>query len=164
MFTKKPQNDYASSESPKLNGSARSPVAAYQTGGKGTRSVIDAWLTITGDLMSEGEVQVEGHVNGDIRCAHLTVGKDAKISGNIIAEEVVVRGRVTGIIRALRVILQDSAHVDSEIYHRSLAVEEGACFEGASRRRDEPMQVESTRTAEKAPIDSEENARLAVVA
>ena len=145
MFTKKPQADYA-------------------TDGKGTRSVIDAWLTITGDLMSEGEVQVDGQVNGDIRCAQLTVGKDATISGNIVAEMVVVRGRVKGTIRALRVILQDSARVDSEIFHKSLAVEEGACFEGASRRLDDPMQDESSRTAEKAMPNLREMNGLAAVA
>ena len=68
-----------------------------------TRSVIDAWLTITGNLQSEGEVQVDGQINGDIRCAHLIVGRDATVNGNITAEEVVVRGKVTGVIRANRV-------------------------------------------------------------
>ena len=107
-----------------------------------TRSVIDAWLTIRGDLESEGEVQVDGKVNGDIRCAHLVVGKDAIIAGNIIAEEVIVRGKVKGTIRAYSVTLQDTAVVESEIYHKSLAIEQGACFEGISRRRDEPMKAD----------------------
>jgi cytoskeletal protein CcmA (bactofilin family) len=107
-----------------------------------TRSVIDAWLTITGNLQSEGEVQVDGQIHGDIRCAHLTVGRDALVNGNITAEEVVVRGKVTGTIRANRVILQDSAHVDSEIFHKKLSIEEGACFEGMSRRCEDPLNAE----------------------
>ena len=64
------------------------------------------------------------------------------IVGNIVAEEVVVRGKVTGTIRANRVILQDSARVDSEIFHKKLAIEEGAVFEGQSRLRDEPMNAD----------------------
>ena len=53
-----------------------------------------------------------------------------------------MRGRVKGVIRAIRVILQDSARVDSEIFHKKLAIEEGAVFEGQSRVRDEPMKAE----------------------
>jgi len=108
-----------------------------------TRSVIDAWLQITGNLESEGEVQVDGQIDGDIRCAHLTVGRDARVAGNITAEEVVVRGRVTGLIRANRVILQDTAHVDSEIVHNKLSIEEGAMFEGMARRCQDPLSAET---------------------
>ena len=108
-----------------------------------TRSVIDAWLQITGNLESEGEVQVDGQIDGDIRCAHLTVGRDARVAGNITAEEVVVRGRVTGLIRANRVILQDTAHVDSEIVHNKLSIEEGAMFEGMARRCQDPLGAET---------------------
>jgi cytoskeletal protein CcmA (bactofilin family) len=126
-------------------GSASEPTitAARNSNGVLTRSVIDAWLQITGDLQSEGEVLVEGQVHGDIRCAHLTVGRDAHVAGNITAEEVVVRGKVTGLIRAKRVILQDTAQVDSEIVHKRLSIEEGATFEGRARRCEDPMSAET---------------------
>ncbi|HJU31113.1 MAG TPA: polymer-forming cytoskeletal protein [Hyphomicrobiaceae bacterium] len=107
-----------------------------------TRSVIDAWLNITGNLHSEGEVQVDGRITGDIRCAHLIVGREAVVEGNITAEEVVVRGKVSGVIRATRVILQDSAHVESDIFHKRLSIEEGAEFDGMSRRCEDPMNME----------------------
>jgi cytoskeletal protein CcmA (bactofilin family) len=121
-------------------------VPRKQTGAP-TRSVIDAWLTITGNLESEGEVQVDGEIHGDIRCAHLTVGRDATVTGNVTADEVVVRGNVKGTIRANRVILQDSAFVDSTILHKKLAIEEGARFEGRSARCEEPMIAEITAPA-----------------
>jgi cytoskeletal protein CcmA (bactofilin family) len=144
LFNKKPDEEFSHDFSPKRQSIATysvdpAPVAPRKVNGAPTRSVIDAWLNITGNLQSEGEVQVDGQINGDIRCAHLVVGKDATVTGNIIAEEVVVRGRVTGVIRANRVILQDSARVESEIFHKRLAIEEGAVFEGQSRLRDEPM-------------------------
>jgi cytoskeletal protein CcmA (bactofilin family) len=134
-------NSYGESRSGSVNPlpSEQPPVAARKATAP-TRSVIDSWLTITGNLQSEGEVQVEGQINGDIRCAHLTVGRDASITGNIIAEEVVVRGKVKGIIRANRVTLQDGAQVESEIYHKSLVIEQGGLFDGTSRRREDPMQ------------------------
>lgn len=107
-----------------------------------TRSVIDPWLIITGSLQSEGEILVEGEIKGDVRCAQLIVGKDATLSGNVIAEEVIIRGKVKGTIRANRVTLQDTAVVESDIYHKSISIEQGACFEGSSKRRDQPMTVE----------------------
>jgi cytoskeletal protein CcmA (bactofilin family) len=116
--------------------------AVRKINGVPTRSVIDAWLLITGNLQSDGEVQVDGQIHGDIRCAHLTVGKDAHVAGNITAEEVVVRGKVTGAIRANRVILQDTAQVESEIVHKKLSIEEGATFEGSSRRCEDPLSAE----------------------
>ena len=112
------------------------------SGGAPSRSVIDAGLVINGNLQSERDVQVDGELNGDIRCSQLIVSRDATINGNIVADEVVVRGKVKGVIRANRVILQDSARVDSEIFHKKLAIEEGAVFEGQSRLRDEPMNAD----------------------
>src|SRR5438034_1962988 len=124
LFNKKAEeefmNDFSAAKRPSTTvPSAVEPVnaAPRKANGAPTRSVIDAWLTITGNLQSEREVQVDGRIHGDIRCAHLTVGKDATVLGNIIAEEVVVRGKVQGIIRANSVTLQDTAVVESEIYH-----------------------------------------------
>jgi cytoskeletal protein CcmA (bactofilin family) len=110
-------------------------------GGPPSRSVIDACLTITGNLESERNVQVDGALHGDIRCAQLIVGRDATINGSIVADEVVVRGKVKGVIRAAQVMLQDTAQVESEIFHKSLVIEQGASFDGESRRIDEPAKA-----------------------
>jgi cytoskeletal protein CcmA (bactofilin family) len=147
LFNKRPDEDFdadfSSRRSPSMSHSADPAAAgARKSGNAPTRSVIDAWLTITGNLQSEGEVQVDGKINGDIRCAHLTVGKEASIVGNVTADEVVVRGRVKGVIRANRVILQDSARVESQVFHKRLAIEEGAIFDGHSRIRENPLTAE----------------------
>jgi cytoskeletal protein CcmA (bactofilin family) len=109
------------------------------SGGAPPRSVIDACLVITGNLQSDRDVQVDGELNGDIRCSQLIVSRDATVNGNIVADEVVVRGKVKGVIRADQVMLQHTAQVESEIFHKSLVIEEGACFDGQSRRIDEPV-------------------------
>jgi cytoskeletal protein CcmA (bactofilin family) len=116
----------------------------------GIHSVIDPWLLITGDLAGDGELQVDGKVNGNIRCARLIVGKDGAISGSVTADEVIVRGRVKGVIRAQRVMLLDSARVESDIFHKTLTVEEGACFDGEVRFRADPMNaaIENRQIAE----------------
>jgi cytoskeletal protein CcmA (bactofilin family) len=47
---------------------------------------------------------------------------------------VIVRGRTSGVIRAMTVALEASARVEGDIHHMSLAIEEGAEFDGNCRR------------------------------
>jgi cytoskeletal protein CcmA (bactofilin family) len=115
------------------------PAASRGQGGTATQSVIDAWLNINGNLQSEGDVRVDGQICGDIRCAHLVVGREATVVGHIVAEEAVVRGRVKGTIRANRVVLQDTACVECDIFHKVLSVDEGAEFDGLSCHRTDPF-------------------------
>lgn len=102
-------------------------------------STIGEDLRITGNVSSKGEIHLDGHVNGDVSCVALVLGETATLEGNVIAEDVVIRGRLTGSVRALRVTLQSMSHVEGDIYHQSLALEQGAYFEGMSRHSDDPM-------------------------
>ncbi len=157
LFTKKPDDEFAhdkaaNSKSIAANASPKARVAQ-------TRSVIDPGLLITGTLEGDGELQIDGQVRGDIRCTHLTVGSAAMVSGNITADEVVVRGKVTGIIGGNRVMLMDSAHVESEIFHKRLSVEEGAHFEGEARFNEQPIEKARSRPQEKSATEAEAAAR-----
>jgi cytoskeletal protein CcmA (bactofilin family) len=142
LFSKKP--DASSTASRRLPGarSAADPAAPSPRPqvGSPTQSVIDPWLTITGNLESQGDVRVEGQIAGDIRCANLVIGREATVSGDIVAEEAIVRGRVKGTIRANRVILQDTACVESAIFHKMLSIDEGASFDGQSCHCQQPHQ------------------------
>jgi cytoskeletal protein CcmA (bactofilin family) len=60
-----------------------------------------------------------------------------------------------GSIRGLRVTLQAQSHVEGDIFHQSLAIEQGAYFEGKSRRSDDPMaEVQSPATRSEKSSDS----------
>lgn len=102
-------------------------------------TVIGADFKITGHAVSNGEVQVDGEIEGDIECKTLTVGQSAKVTGNVIAESVTVQGKVMGSIRGTNVTLQSSSHIEGDVYHQSLAIEQGAFFEGKSRRSENPV-------------------------
>lgn len=97
-------------------------------------SVIGPDLIITGNLVSKGQVQIDGTIEGDIHGSHVIVGETANVTGGIVAEEVVIRGHVMGSVRSKRVMLQATSQVDGDIFHNALSIEQGAMFEGRSRR------------------------------
>jgi len=69
-------------------------------------STISEDLTITGNVESQGELHLNGLVQGDVRCIALVIGENAQLEGNVVAEEVMVRGRLIGSVRAQKVIVQ----------------------------------------------------------
>ena len=114
-------------------------LAAKAASRESNYSIINEWLTMRGDLESEGDILVKGKVHGNIKCKLLIVDTDALIEGGIIAEEVVVRGRTKGIIEANKVRLEKTAQVDSEISHMTFSAEEGARIKGSLKFREEPI-------------------------
>jgi len=124
-----------------------SPTAA-RASDRSAPSVIGHDLSITGNMVSKGEIQVDGEIQGDIRSNHVIVGEKALITGSISADEIVIRGKVMGSIRGKRVLLQTSSHVEGDIYHQALAIEQGAFFEGKSRRSSEPLSEGGASSAE----------------
>ncbi len=118
---------------------ATTATPAYRGPDRMAPSIIGEDLTVTGNVLSKGEVQVDGQIQGDVHCSSLIVGEKAQITGGIVAEDVVVRGQVMGSIRGVRVTLQASSHVEGDIFHQSLAIEQGAFFEGKSRRSEDPI-------------------------
>ena len=83
-------------------------------------SLVSTDLEITGDLKTLGEVQLDGTIEGDIAC----------ITGLVEADEVMIRGKVIGRVKAHSVELAKTAHVVGDIWHDTLAVDAGAFLEG----------------------------------
>jgi cytoskeletal protein CcmA (bactofilin family) len=127
------------SKQPPVGAMAPKATPAYRAPDRMAPSIIGEDLTVTGNVLSKGEVQVDGQIQGDVHCSSLIVGEKAQITGGIVAEDVVVRGQVMGSIRGVRVTLQASSHVEGDIFHQSLAIEQGAFFEGKSRRSEDPI-------------------------
>jgi cytoskeletal protein CcmA (bactofilin family) len=96
-------------------------------------------LRITGNVSSKGESISMAMSMATSLASPFVLGESATLEGNVTAEDVVIRGRLVGSVKALRVTLQSMSHVEGDIYHQSLALEQGAYFEGRSRRSDDPM-------------------------
>lgn len=112
-------------------------------------SIIGPDITIAGTVISKGELQIEGVVQGDVQCVSLILGEKAKITGGVVAEDVVVKGRIDGSIHSQSVKLQSSSHVEGDVHHQFLLIEQGAFFEGMSRRIDSPTAIGTKRLFQK---------------
>jgi cytoskeletal protein CcmA (bactofilin family) len=95
-------------------------------------SLVAEGVRLVGDLATEGDLHLDGAVEGDIRVSLLTIGETGVVTGTILADSIEIRGRVTGTICARQVRLWATAHVDGDISHTELAIEAGAHFEGRS--------------------------------
>ena len=103
-----------------------------------TPSILSSDLAITGSISSEGEIQLDGSVEGDIRAGSITIGEKSVIKGEVIADTIIVRGKVIGKIRGRQIQLAATARVEGDITHSSLSMEIGAFFEGQCRHASDP--------------------------
>jgi cytoskeletal protein CcmA (bactofilin family) len=103
-------------------------------------SLIAENVAMRGDLTTDGDVQLDGALLGDLRVGHLVVGETGLVEGMIEAETVEIRGRVAGTISARSVKLYANARVDGDITHEQLAIDAGAHFAGRSLKRAAPVQ------------------------
>lgn len=122
---------------------ATAPLSSPQTSApkkpKPAASVLSSDITITGNVRSSGDIQIEGTIEGDVRAQTLIVGETATVKGEIVAEEVITHGRVVGRLRGLKVRLSSSARVEGDIVHKAIAIESGAQFEGSVQRHEDPV-------------------------
>ena len=116
------------------NVNAQTQDARAEVTVKAVPSIVSADLTIDGNLNSAGEIQVDGVVNGDIRCKALIVGVKGSVVGEVVAQTVRMHGAVKGMIRAKSVFLASTARMSGDVEHESLAIEPGAYMEGHCKR------------------------------
>ena len=115
------------------NGVQRRPSGAESN----EKSVIGNDLKIIGQglkIIGRGVLQVDGEIEGDVQASEVIVGEKGQVTGMVAGRQVVVRGKVSGIVCGKTVALQASSNVNGDIHHMSLLIEQGAMFDGRSRR------------------------------
>jgi len=123
-------------------------------------SIIGTNCSLTGDVVSEGEVHVDGKVVGDVRCVTLVIGEEGSVQGEINAETVRVLGSVTGQITSRAVELARTARILGDITHDSLAVEAGAFVEGRFNRLQPQGAAKALTAAESAQAEAPAAAKV----
>ena len=113
--------------------------AASKPAGRVAASIICADMKINGSVLSEGALQVDGQVEGDVSAQDITIGASGMITGEVKAEVVTVKGTIKGSIRGRKVELESGAKVEGDIVHTSLSIQANAVFEGQVKHADDPL-------------------------
>ncbi|RKQ71265.1 cytoskeletal protein CcmA (bactofilin family) [Litorimonas taeanensis] len=108
-------------------------------------SILATNLVITGDINTDGDVQIDGRVDGNIKAGKVTVGEQGIINGKIIANEVHVRGKVTGKVDAASIELAETANVQADLIQDKLMIANGAFFDGKCARKTAPTSSASVK-------------------
>ncbi len=101
-------------------------------------TIITRDINLLGNVVSDGTIDFDGRIDGNIHCQTLTVRGHAMVNGEIIAENVFVYGKIKGIIRAKHVVLFSTCHIEGIILHQSISIEDGAFVDGKCKRTDKP--------------------------
>jgi cytoskeletal protein CcmA (bactofilin family) len=107
-----------------------------QAGAQGSKfSFIGPEVTVTGDIVTDGALHIDGKVTGDVRCGSLTQGESGVVHGNIAAGEVRLAGLVDGAVEAGALSLEVSARVTGDVLYEAIGIAPGALIEGRLKRR-----------------------------
>jgi cytoskeletal protein CcmA (bactofilin family) len=118
-------------------GKSNKPVTGGQPAkpnGPTVPSIISASLSLKGDIVCEGDIQLDGRVEGVVRTKSLTIGVTGEVRGEITADRVRVLGKVFGPIRAKSIDLGRTAQVVGDIRYETLTVEQEAQVDGHIQR------------------------------
>ncbi len=101
--------------------------------GTGAINVIGEGTTIVGDLSSNGDLRIDGVVEGSVRTqSKCVLGATGRIIGNIESKSCDVSGRVDGNVKVNELLLiKSSGKINGDIKTSKIVVENGGEFNGA---------------------------------
>ena len=107
------------------NKNANAEASAINLIGLGTK--------IIGDIISAGDVRIDGSLNGNIKLnGRLVVGPNGKIEGNVICQNADISGEVKGTVEVVEMLaLKATAKILGDMVTGKLSIEPGAVFTGS---------------------------------
>ncbi|WP_034060047.1 bactofilin family protein [Lacinutrix jangbogonensis] len=94
------------------------------------QNVIAKGTKIFGTFSSEGDIRIDGIIEGDVRTpGKVVVGKTGEIHGSLQSGNAHFEGKFTGKLKLTGTLtLKASAHIEGEVVIEKLAIEPGATF------------------------------------
>lgn len=118
-------------------------------------------IVIKGEVSGSEPVHIEGRVDGPIslRDCHVNIGRDAVVTSNVEAGEVIVRGSLNGNLKVVdRVEVHSGGSLQGNVAAGRVSIECGAFFKGSvdmSRPDPKPQFSSSTKSEPKLSEDRE---------
>ena len=108
------------------------------------KSLIAQGTRIEGNVLFHDGLRVDGEVVGDIRASDehpsiLVISEVAVVTGQILADHVIINGHVKGPVQAFELLeLQPKARIEGDVSYKALEMHQGATITGQLK----PMAVD----------------------
>ena len=99
---------------------------------KTEETIIAHGVRVQGDVVSDGDIVIEGEVKGTVKTAgDLRVGKEAKIHADVVAKNATVAGEIRGTVQAGgRLELTETSNIIGDVAAEVLSISAGAQVNG----------------------------------
>jgi cytoskeletal protein CcmA (bactofilin family) len=98
----------------------------------GGASIIAAGTTLKGDITSNGDIRIDGTLQGNIHCtAKVVIGANGVVEGDISGQQADIMGKVSGTIKVKELLqLKGGSQINGNIHSSKLQIEPSANFNG----------------------------------
>jgi cytoskeletal protein CcmA (bactofilin family) len=95
-------------------------------------SLIAAGTTLKGDLSSNGDIRIDGTLNGNINStAKVVIGANGVVEGDISGQQADIMGKVSGTIKVKELLqLKGGSVISGNLFAGKLQIEPSANFNG----------------------------------
>jgi len=99
---------------------------------QGGASIIAAGTTLKGDISSNGDIRIDGTLNGNVHStAKVVIGANGVVEGDISGQQADIMGKINGTIKVKELLqLKGGSNVTGNIYAAKLQIETSANFNG----------------------------------
>ncbi len=103
------------------------------------KSLIADGSQINGNITFTEGLRIDGHIVGNVfanaeAASILVLSETARVTGEIVADHIIINGAVTGPITARKLLeLQPMARIDGEVHYAALELHQGALINGQLR-------------------------------
>ncbi|TVP45687.1 MAG: polymer-forming cytoskeletal protein [Mongoliibacter sp.] len=113
-------------------------------------NVISRETHITGDITAQGNIRIEGTVDGMVKStSKVVIGDSSTIKGNIVSAEAEISGKVEGeVVCSDLLFLKKTAFINGNITTQKLVVENGAVFNGKCQMNSNSLTVSKSEDKE----------------
>src|ERR1022692_4570415 len=98
----------------------------------GSASLIGAGTSLKGDLTSNGDIRIDGTLEGNIHCtAKVVIGANGVVTGDVNGQQADIMGKVTGSIKVKDLLqLKGGCVITGNLQAAKLQIEPTASFNG----------------------------------
>ena len=89
-------------------------------------SIISENSEFKGNIRTDGEVQIDGQLRGNVAAKQIVVGEGGKVRGDITSNFLRICGKIEGDIRAETIEMAASSSVKGNVYKKTISIEHGA--------------------------------------